>query len=244
MDIIEQTIDIATPDGPMAAPGARPASGGPHPAVIVVMEAFGVNPNVVGITARFAAEGYVAVAPDLFHRSGRLRYAPYDKLQEMRAELRVGFSDASVDADVQATVDCLAADPGVSGAVGIVGFCLGGRISMQSAIRARGLSGAAVYYGGFMFPGDDQPDAFHALREAPGLGVPVVGFFGADDQNPTPEQARALGDRLAELGKEHRFHYYDGAGHGFFCDDRASHNPAAASDAWEKTLAFFAETLR
>ena len=244
MDIIEQDIDIATPDGPMAAPGARPAAGGPHPAVIVVMEAFGVNPNITGIAARFAEQGYVALAPDLFHRSGRLRYAPYDKLQEMRAELRVGFSDSSIDADIQAAIDHLAADPSVNGAVGIVGFCLGGRIAMQSAIRARGLSAAATYYGGFMFPGDDQPDAFHALREADALGIPIAGFFGADDQNPTPEQARALDDRLTALGKEHRFHYYEGAGHGFFCDDRASHNPQAADDAWRKTLDFFAQTLR
>ena len=244
MDIIEQIIDIETADGPMAAPGARPATGGPHPAVIVVMEAFGVNLNIIGITTRFAEQGYVAVAPDLFHRSGRLRYAPYDKFQEMRAELRVGFSDASIDADIQATIDHLNADPGVSGAIGIVGFCLGGRISMQSAVRARGLSGAAIYYGGFMFPGDDQPEAFSALAESPDLSIPVVGFFGNGDQNPTPEQAHALDDRLTALGKEHRFHYYEGAGHGFFCDDRGSHNPEAAADAWEKTLAFFAQSLR
>ncbi len=244
MDITQQVIDIATPDGPMAAPSARPTAGGPHPAVIVVMEAFGVNPNITGIVSRFAEQGYAAVAPDLFHRAGRLRYAPYDKLQEMRAELRIGFGDASIDADIQAAIDHLAADPGVNGAIGIVGFCLGGRVAMQSAIRASGLSAAAVYYGGFMFPGDDQPEAFSALQESAELRIPVVGFFEADDQNPTPEQARSLDDRLSALGKEHRFHYYEGAGHGFFCDDRASHHPQAADDAWEKTLAFFAQTLR
>ena len=244
MDTIEQVIDIPTADGPMATPMSRPADGEAHPAVIVIMEAFGVNPNIEGIAQRFAREGYVAAAPDLFHRSGRLRYAPYDKLQEMREELRSGgFSDASIDMDVQATIDYLRSDPNV-GAIGIVGFCLGGRVSMQSAIRASGLSAAAVYYGGFMFPGDDQPDAFAALRESDALSIPVAGFFGEEDQNPTPEQARALDERLAALGKEHTFHFYEGAGHGFFCDDRASHRPEAAADAWEKTLAFFAERLR
>ncbi len=244
MDITQQVIDIQTADGPMAAPWAQPATGGPRPGVVVVMEAFGVNANITGITARFAEQGYVAVAPDLFHRAGRLRYAPYDKLQEMRAELRVGFSDASIDADIQATIDCLHADPGVSGAVGIVGFCLGGRIALQSAVRARGLSAAALYYGGFMFPGDDQPEAFSALAESPNLDIPIVGFFGNDDRNPTPEQAHALDDRLTALGKDHRFHYYDGAAHGFFCDDRPSHHPQTAADSWEKTLAFFAQTLQ
>ncbi len=244
MDTVDEIIDAQTPDGPMAMPFSRPADGGARPGVIVVMEAFGVNLNIVGVVRRFAQEGYAAAAPDLFHRSGRLRFAPYDKLQEMREDLRSGgFGDASIDADVQAAVDRLRAEPGV-GPIGIVGFCLGGRVAMQSAVRASGLSAAAVYYGGFMFPGDDAPGAFSAMREADRLAIPLIGFFGEDDQNPTPEQARALGERLTALGKDHAFHYYEGAGHGFFCDDRASHRPEAAADAWEKTLAFFAEHLR
>ena len=243
MDTIEQVVDIETADGAMATPTSRPADGGTHPGVVVIMEAFGVNPNIEGIVQRFASEGYVAAAPDLFHRSGRLRYAPYDKLQEMREDLRSGgFGDASIDMDVQATIDYLRSDPNV-GAIGIVGFCLGGRVSMQSAIRASGLSAAAVYYGGFMFPGDDQPEAFHALREAEALSIPVMGFFGEDDQNPSPEQVKELDERLNPLGKEHVFHSYAGAGHGFVCDDRASHNAEAAADSWAKTLAFFGERL-
>lgn len=244
MDTIDEIIEAQTPDGPMAMRFSRPADGGVRPGVIVVMEAFGLTPNIVDIVRRFAQEGYAAAAPDLFHRSGRLRFAPYDKLQEMREDLRSGgFGDASIDMDVQAAVDILRADPNV-GPVGVVGFCLGGRVAMQSAIRATGLSAAAVYYGGFMFPGEDAPDAFSALREADRLAVPVIGFFGEDDQNPTLEQARALDERLTALGKAHAFHYYEGAGHGFFCDDRASHHPEAAADAWKKTLAFFAEHLR
>ena len=203
-----------------------------------------MNANITGIAERFAREGYVAAAPDLFHRSGRLRFAPYDRLQEMRGELRVGFGDRSIDDDVQATIDHLLRDPDVNGRVAIVGFCLGGRVAMQSAIRAEGLSAAAVFYGGFMFPGEDAPDAFSAMREAASLAVPVVGFFGEDDRNPTPEQARALDDLLTSLAKDHAFHYYAGAGHGFFCDERPSHRAEAADDAWTKTLAFFARHLR
>ena len=244
MDTIEQMVDIQTADGPMATPMSRPADGGAHPAVIVIQEVFGVNPNIEGIVQRFAQEGYIAAAPDLYHRAGRLRSIPYDKLQEMRDELRAGgYGDASIDMDVQATIDYLRSDPNV-GAIGIVGFCLGGRVSMQSAIRANGLSAAAVYYSGFMFPADDQPEAFSVLREAEALSVPVVGFFGEEDQNPTPEQVRTLDEHLTSLGKEHAFHLYAGAGHGFFCDDRAGHRPEASADAWEKTLAHFAEHLR
>ena len=244
MDTIEQVVDIETPDGPMATPTSRPADGGSHPAVIVIMGGTGVTPNIVETVNRFAREGYVAAAPDLYHRAGRLRTIPADKLWEMRDELRAnGFSDASNDMDVQATIDYLRSDPGV-GAIGIVGFCLGGRVSLQSAIRASGLSAAAVFYGGFMFPGDDQPESFSAMRESGALQVPVVGFFGEDDQNPTPEQARMLDGHLADLGKEHTFHYYEGAGHAFFGNDSPSYRPGPAADAWEKTLALFGRCLR
>ena len=244
MDTIEQVIDIQTADGPMATPTSRPAEGGTRPAVIVIMGGTGVTANIVSIADRFAQEGYVAAAPDLYHRADRLRTIPADKLWEMRGELRAnGFSDASNDLDVQATIDYLRSDPGV-GAIGIVGFCLGGRVSLQSAIRASGLSAAAVFYGGFMFPGDDQPEAFSAMRESGALAIPVIGFFGEDDQNPTPEQARELDGRMADLGKEHAFHYYEGAGHAFFGDDSPSYRPGPATDAWEKTLAFFGRHLR
>ena len=244
MDTIEQVIDIETADGPMAVPTSRPAEDGAHPGVIVIMGGTGVTPNIVATVNRFAREGYVAAAPDLYHRAGRLRSIPPEKLWEMRDELRAnGFSDASNDADVQATIDYLRSDPNV-GAIGIVGFCLGGRVSLQSGIRASGLSAAAVYYGGFMFPGGDQPEAFSAIRESGTLAIPVIGFFGEDDQNPTPEQARMLDEKLTVLGKEHTFHYYEGAGHAFFGDDSPSYRPHAAADAWEKTLAFFDRHLR
>ena len=244
MDTTQQVVDIQTADGPMAVPVSRPASDGTHPAVIVIMGGTGVTPNIVETVDRFAQEGYVAAAPDLYHRAGRLRTIPPEKLWEMRDELRSGgFSDASNDADVQDTINYLRSDPGV-GAIGIVGFCLGGRVSLQSAIRVSGLSAAAVFYGGFMFPGDDQPEAFSAMRESAGLAVPVVGFFGEEDQNPTPEQARMLDRHLTDLGKEHEFHYYEGAGHAFFGSDSASYRPGPAADAWEKTLAFFDRHLR
>ena len=244
MDTIEQVVDLETPDGPMAVPTSRPVEGGTRPGVIVIMGSPGVSPNIVGIVDRFAREGYVAAAPDLYHRAGRLRYAPVEKRQEMQGELRAnGFSDASIDMDVHATIDYLRGDPGV-GAIGIVGFCLGGRVSMRSAIRLSGLSAAAIFYGGNMSPSDDQPEMFSAMRESETLAIPVIGFFGEDDLNPTPEEIRALDALLTDLGKEHAFHYYEGAGHAFFADDSPGYRPGPAADSWEKTLAFFGRCLR
>ncbi len=239
MKITKTVLDLTTPDGEMALIIARPDDDKPRPAILVIMEAFGVDPHIISITERFAEAGFIAVTPDLFHRSGRLRYAPYDKLQEMREELRQGFSDNSIDSDIQETVNFLQSNGSVNGRIGIVGFCLGGRISMQAAIRVKGLSGAAIFYGGNMFPSEEQSEVFSAYTEAPHLNIPLVGFFGMQDQNPNVNQIQKLENMLINLRKDYNFYYYENAGHGFFCNDRESYRPDAARDSWEKTLDFF-----
>jgi carboxymethylenebutenolidase len=244
MDTTDQIIDIATPDGPMATPTYRPADGSHRPGVVVIMEAFGVDAHIMDVARRFAAEGYVAAAPDLFHRGGRLASAPYDKLAEYREQLRVGFSDQTVLSDVEATVRRLQADPGVQGPIGIVGFCLGGRASFVCAANVPGLAAAAVYYPGNLVPADDAPaGTIRALEECAKINIPIAGFFGNDDANPTPAIVAQLDAELTRLGNPHDFNAYDGAGHGFFCDARDSYRPDAAADAWAKTLAFFAQHL-
>ena len=244
MDTTAQIVEIATPDGPMATPTYRPADGSSGPGVVIIMEAFGVDAHVMDVARRFAAEGYVAAAPDLFHRGGRLASAPYDKLAEYRDQLRVGFSDQTALSDVEAAVRQLQADPGVQGPIGIVGFCLGGRVSFVSAANVPGLAAAAVYYPGNLVPAADAPaGTIRALEECGKLDIPIIGFFGSDDANPTPEIMGQLDAELTKLGKQHDFNAYDGAGHGFFCDARGSSRAEAAKDAWAKTLAFFERHL-
>lgn len=244
MAVTEQIVDITTPDGPMATPTYRPEGEGPRPAVIVIMEAFGVNANIMGIAKRYAEQGYVGVAPDLFHRAGRLQAAPYDKLMEYRDQLRVGFSDDSVMTDLGALMDSLRADPGVSDSIGIVGFCLGGRISYMAAANLPGITASAVYYGGFMVPSEaSRADDYDALPDAPKVKVPMLGFFGEEDTNPSPEQVAKLDAALKAAGASYEFHSYAGAGHGFFCDDRGSYNPGAAADTWTRVQAFFKQHL-
>ncbi|MDA1035746.1 MAG: dienelactone hydrolase family protein [Chloroflexi bacterium] len=240
MNTIEQVVDVDTPGGAMAVVKHRPDAAGPHLAMIVIMEAFGLNDNIAGIAKRFAEQGYVAVAPDLFHRSGRMKYAPYDKLMEYREELRKGFSDATILSDVSATVRHLQADPNVSGPIGIVGFCLGGRVAYMSAASVEGIAAAASFYPGNMFPEDGS---YSAVDDAARITVPMLGCFGEDDQNPSPEIVEKIDSALSAHGVEHSFHSYAGAGHGFFCDDRDSYRPEAAEDAWVKTLAFFSKEL-
>ena len=240
MNTTKYIIDIDTSDGPMAAVKHVPDAQGAHRAVIVIMEAFGLNENIGGIAQRFAEQGYVAIAPDLFHRSGRMNYAPYGKLMEYREQLRKGFSDATIVSDVSATVRHLQAGPNVIGPVGIVGFCLGGRVAYMSAAGVVGIGAAASFYPGNMFPEDGS---YSAVDDAARIKIPLLGCFGEDDANPSLEIVAKIDSALSANGVEHAFHSYAGAGHGFFCDDRDSYRPEAAQDAWGKTLAFFSEKL-
>ena len=106
------------------------------------------------------------------------------------------------------------------------------------------LAAAAVYYPGNLVPAADTPaGTIRALEECGKLDIPIIGFFGNDDANPTPEIVGQLDAELTKLGKQHDFNAYDGAGHGFFCDARDSYRADAAKDAWAKTLAFFERHL-
>ncbi len=245
MDIVEEMVDIPTQDGPMATATYRPDGGGLYPAVIVIQEAFGLTQHIMDVAKRAANEGYVAAAPDLFHRAGRLRTAPYDRLAEFRDALRKGFSDASVAMDVEATVRYLQTNPHTGGPIGIVGFCMGGRVVLLAAEKVDGLAAGVIYYGGNMVPPDDAPPGTPSLLDqVSNIRIPLVGFFGEKDRNPSPIHVAKLDDALTRHGVQHAFHSYTDAGHGFFCDERDSYRPQAATHAWEKTLTFFAKHLK
>jgi carboxymethylenebutenolidase len=246
MALTEQLIDVATTGGgPMAVSVHHPEGEGKHPAVIVIMEAFGLNPNIRGIGARLAAEGFVTAAPDLYHRSGRLNHAAYDQLAARRAELRKGFDENSIITDLEATLAQLRSDPRVSGPIGIVGFCLGGRVSLMGAEHVPGISAAAIFYGGGMMAvtAETAPGWNAAADDVHRIKCPIIGFFGNEDQNPAPADVDTLDAAMTAAGVQHAFNRYDGAGHGFMCDERESHRPEAAADAWAKTVAFFHQHL-
>ncbi|MEK9659745.1 MAG: dienelactone hydrolase family protein [Chloroflexota bacterium] len=246
MAVQEQLIDVATTGGgPMAVSVHHPEGEGKHPAVIVIMEAFGLNPNIRGIGARLAAEGFVTAAPDLYHRSGRMNYAAYDKLAERRAELRKGFDENSIITDLEATLAQLRSDPRVSGPIGIVGFCLGGRVSLLGAEHVRDISAAVIFYGGGMMAvtAETAKGWNAAADDVARIHCPILGFFGNEDQNPAPADVDKLDAAMTKAGVQHSFNRYDGAGHGFMCDDRGSYRPEAAADAWKKTVAFFRQHL-
>ena len=224
-----------------------PSVGTSLPAIIVVQEAFGVNEHIQRVADDFAAQGYVAVAPALFHRNERnpnpsLGYTPEDfdaAINTYMPEL----TGAGIIEDINATIDYLQRTyPRTRGQkIGIVGYCMGGRVVYLAASACPGLSAGVVYYGGAILA--PYGDGVTPIDGTGNISVPLMGNFGETDGNPTPDDVAQIESTLDAAGKSYDFKMYPGAGHGFNCDDRDSYNQAAAEDARTRTLAFFGEHL-
>ena len=200
------------------AGGDRGRRGG----VVVAQEIFGVNDHIRGVCERFADEGYEVLAPALFDRVERgveLGYGEADIEAGRALMARAAMTGAVLD--MQA---CVAALRG-AGAVGVVGFCWGGRVAWVTACRAVGVAGAVCYYGGGIH---------EHLDLAP--KCPTVMHFGRHDAAIPMDKV----DAIRRARPEVEYHLYD-AGHGFNCDARASWDEAAAGAAMTRTLAFFGE---
>ena len=152
---IKEVAEVSAGGDQMPVHTARPDGDGKSPAVIVIQEVFGVNGHMKSIVDRFAAEGYFAAAPELFHRSGAGTEVAFTDMERAFAE-RGKLSMEDINADVQATIDYLRSNPNVDADnIGIVGFCFGGMVSYLGATM-EGIKAAAVYYGGGILP---RPDA-------------------------------------------------------------------------------------
>jgi len=234
MDVQTQMIDVPAGAGAMPAFLARPAGTAAAPAVIVIQEAFGLNAHIKDVARRVAAEGYVALAPDMFWRGGKGREAGYDELPkalQLMGELR----DDTIVADVGSAVAYLQQQAFVRrDRIGITGFCMGGRVSYLTACELGGRITAAVpFYGGGI-----------PIDRTAKLTVPVLAFFGDEDPFIPMDQVRALEAEAKKQGKAVQVVVYPKAPHGFFCNERDSYRPDAAKDAWEKLKTFFAKHLK
>jgi carboxymethylenebutenolidase len=220
-----QTRDITFDFGGQTRPGyiAQPEGKGPFPGVIVIHEAYGLNQNIRQIAGRFAEAGYAALAVDLF--SGRSTVLCM--FQYMGAQL-LGNTDHAGVRELKAALTFLGEQPGVdSTRVGAIGFCLGGGLAITWACTDPRLKVIAPFYGA-------NPRPLEAVERA----CPVVGSYPADDF--TAGMGRKLDAALDGYGIKHDIKVYEGAKHSFFNDTNPSrHHPAAAADAWGRTLAFF-----
>lgn len=220
----------------MAIYGAVPDGGAAAPGLVVIQHAPGVDTFIQDIVRRLAESGYAAIAPDLYHRQTPQGFAPLERMGQLR--------DREVIADVNAAIDFLGTETAVDGQrLGILGFCMGGRVAYLMAAANARLRAAAVYYGGnIMKPwgGDLAP---FARTEA--IGCPVLFHFGEEDTNPSPADRQALDAELARHGKQKEFYTYPHAGHAFMnFTNPERYRAEAAAHSWPRTLDFFARHLQ
>jgi carboxymethylenebutenolidase len=232
-------VTLSTPDGPMRAYEARP-DGGAATAVIVIPEAFGLNGHIEEITERLAAAGHRAVGLDIFHRSGG-GTAPYDNFEKV-LPLFEGLTDDGLLDDIDAARGHLHAAGLADGAIGIVGFCFGGRTTFLAAVR-RALGASVGFYGGGIVTGR-FPQFPPLAADAAALQTPWLGLFGDQDASIPVDDVEQLRRALQATSVDTDVVRYAEAGHGFHCDRRDDYRPDDAKDAWARALSWFAAHLR
>jgi carboxymethylenebutenolidase len=218
---------------------ARPTGARRSPAVVVIIEAFGLVPSIESVVCRLAREGYVALAPDLFYREIPDNTAAYDDVprgMELMAKL-VARGPRFLD-DLAASFDHLERMEAVAPKrFGVIGFCMGGALTFATACAfPERVAAAAPFYGGGIV---------NLLDRADRITSPLYLFFGERDTFIPPHQVRQIEDKLEELGKDFQLKIYPGADHGFFNEERISvYHPEAAADAWSEVSRFFAVHLK
>ncbi|MEQ9234386.1 dienelactone hydrolase family protein [Coleofasciculus sp. E2-BRE-01] len=213
------------------------------PGVVVLQEIFGVNDHIRDVTQRIAKEGYVAIAPALYQRQ-----APGFETGYTEQDLKIGKEyKAQTKAeellgDIQGAIDYLRGQtPVKSNAIGCIGFCFGGHVAYLAATLPDIKATASFYGAGIatMTPGGDEP----TITRTQDITGTIHLFFGLDDASIPAEQVNQIEAELKKHQISHQIFRYEGADHGFFCDQRASYNPQAAKDAWEKVKTLFQQEL-
>ncbi|MEQ9355628.1 dienelactone hydrolase family protein [Coleofasciculus chthonoplastes] len=213
------------------------------PGVVVLQEIFGVNDHIRDVTQRIAQEGYVAIAPALYQRQ-----SPGFETGYTEADLKIGKEyKAQTKAeellgDIQAAIDYLRGQtPVKSNAIGCIGFCFGGHVAYLAATLPDIKATASFYGAGIatMTPGGDEP----TITRTQDITGTIHLFLGLDDASIPAEQVNQIEAELKKQQIYHQIFRYEGADHGFFCDQRASYNPQAAKDAWEKVKMLFQQEL-
>jgi carboxymethylenebutenolidase len=219
------TITLIAADGFQSSAYVSQPAGTPKGAIVVLQEIFGVNAHIRSVADRYAAAGYLAIAPAMFDRVEKnvdIGYGPEDMKRGSALKAAVEALPApGALQDVQAAVDWAAK----AGKVGVVGYCWGGLLVWRSAEQVRGLSAAVSYYGGGMTAGSEP---------ARTPKVPVMSHFGELDKHITLESVKAFEQKHPEV----EVHLYQ-ADHGFNCDLRGSYNAGAAATALERSLFHF-----
>lgn len=222
-------VFIAYPEGSVKLPG-----------ILVFQEAFGVNAHIRDVTERFAKQGFVAIAPELFHRTAPAGYeGSYSDFQSVMPHV-MALKDASLEADLRATQEALvrhrAVDPQ---RIACVGFCMGGRVSFLADLILP-LRAAISFYGGGIAKSERGPGLLERVAQ---IHAPILLFWGGLDKHIGPDQRDAVADALRGAHKTFASMEFAGADHAFFCDARPAYNKQAAEQSWTLSLAFLKSNL-
>ena len=223
-----ETIEFPANGGSASGYVARPAEGGPHPAVVVIQEWWGLNDNIRDIANRIAAEGYVALAPDLYH--GSMATEP-----DEAEKLMMALEQVQAVTDLGGAIAALQARGDVDGdRLGVTGFCLGGGLALLLAMKNPAVRAAAPFYGVPM--GD--------LAEASNIKGAVLAIYAGLDAFVTGDYVEQVRGALSGAGVRHEIQVYADADHAFFNDSSAAHKADDAADAWGRLTSFFAAELK
>ena len=229
--ITKEKVEVLVADGTrMAAYVARPEQGGPHPGLLLFQEAFGVNRHIRSVSERLAAEGYVVIAPELFHRTAPPGFeGSYTDFAAVMPHLQAVTTEAA-EMDIRSAYEWLRSTARVEpNEISSVGFCMGGRVSFL-ANTVVPLRAAVSFYGGGIAPG--------LLDRAAQVQAPSLLIWGGLDKHITPEHRKAVAEALSAQHKIYVNVEFSNADHGFFCDERASYEARSARQAWALTLEF------
>jgi len=234
--IVAGDIQIPVADGALPGYFARPATGANWPVVLVVEEIFGVHEYIADVTRRLAKAGYFAVAPELY-----ARIADLSKMTDGSVIVRDVIAKAPDDtmlSDLDASAAWAASEGADAGALGVIGFCWGGRDVWLYAAHNPHLKAAVSFYGYVESP-KTPVHPLNAMDVAGDLKAPLLGLYGAKDADNPPEKVHAAQERARAAGKTVEVVVYPDAGHGFHADYRPSYVSADAADAWNRALAWF-----
>jgi carboxymethylenebutenolidase len=241
--MIAETVTMTGANGEtINAYYARPLGPGPFPGMVVIHHMPGWDEWYREATRKFAHHGYAALSPNLYFRAGH--GTPEDMAAKVRSQ--GGVADEQVVGDLVGAMEFLRAQANNIGKVGVFGTCSGGRQAFLVACRSDGFDAAVECWGGRVVMAEaDLNDKYPVapIDYTEDLSCPLLGLFGEEDRNPTPEQVALHEAELKKHGKEYEFHMYPDAGHGFFYYHSPAYRQQQAVDGWQKIFTFLEKHL-
>ena len=229
-------VQIPTKDGNIPAYRAMPAKGKSFPVILVVQEIFGVHEHIKDVSRRFAKEGYLAIAPELYHRQGDVSQLKDNK--EIFAKVVNKVPDAQVTSDLDSTVAWAGKNSGNVDKLGITGFCWGGRITWLYTAHNPNVDAGVAWYGRLVGDKSEMTPA-HPIDVVDRINAPVLGLYGGADAGIPNDTVERMNEALKKAGKKSMIHLYPDTPHAFHADYRPSYRKEIAADGWKRALEWF-----